>query len=211
MDQQGSGSLSRPGLRLDGGNTYGTRLSTSGSGPGLPGRGFLRGFLGSLLALPKLNGSWVISEEPWFPFKALFSSLRLRAAYGQSQVQPGRPTGCGSTAGRSTRTRRSSRWTWSATPNCGRSAGRSSKAGSTLICSIAGLSLVVTGYRKMQVDAIMRVGLLLSVNGGGNPAHQHRQHPEPGPRAGAGPDGGAVAGASPGIPRSSTTATPTTG
>lgn len=65
------------GLRLDGGSAYGARLTRSGGG------------LFGLLSLPKLNGSWVISEEPWFPFNSVFNSLRLRGAYGQSQVQPG--------------------------------------------------------------------------------------------------------------------------
>jgi TonB-linked SusC/RagA family outer membrane protein len=38
---------------------------------------------------PKVQGSWVISEEPFFPTTSWVSSLRLRAAYGASGVQPG--------------------------------------------------------------------------------------------------------------------------
>jgi TonB-dependent starch-binding outer membrane protein SusC len=38
---------------------------------------------------PKIGASWVISEEPFFPQVSLVSSLRLRAAYGQSGLQPG--------------------------------------------------------------------------------------------------------------------------
>lgn len=40
-------------------------------------------------AYPKAQGSWVISEEPFFPGGLPVSNLRLRAAYGQSGVQPG--------------------------------------------------------------------------------------------------------------------------
>jgi TonB-linked SusC/RagA family outer membrane protein len=36
---------------------------------------------------PKVSGSWVISEEPFFNF-GLINSLRLRAAYGESGQQP---------------------------------------------------------------------------------------------------------------------------
>ncbi len=38
---------------------------------------------------PSASVSWVIGEEPWFPKTDLFSSLRLRAAYGESGRQPG--------------------------------------------------------------------------------------------------------------------------
>ena len=38
---------------------------------------------------PKVQGSWVISEEPFFPTGNWVNSLRLRAAYGASGVQPG--------------------------------------------------------------------------------------------------------------------------
>lgn len=38
---------------------------------------------------PKVQGSWVLSEEPFFPAPSWLSSLRLRAAYGASGVQPG--------------------------------------------------------------------------------------------------------------------------
>jgi len=37
---------------------------------------------------PSVSLSWVIGEEPWFPQTDLFSSLRLRAAYGESGRQP---------------------------------------------------------------------------------------------------------------------------
>lgn len=38
---------------------------------------------------PSASLSWVIGEEPWFPKQDMFSSLRLRAAYGESGRQPG--------------------------------------------------------------------------------------------------------------------------
>ena len=38
---------------------------------------------------PKVGGSWVVSEEPFFPQPAWLNSLRLRVAYGQSGIQPG--------------------------------------------------------------------------------------------------------------------------
>ena len=41
------------------------------------------------VAYPKVGASWVISDEPFFPTVRALSSLRLRAAYGQSGLQPG--------------------------------------------------------------------------------------------------------------------------
>ena len=48
-------------------------------------------FGGSFKAVyyPKIQASWVISEEPFFPTPRWLTSLRLRAAYGASGVQPG--------------------------------------------------------------------------------------------------------------------------
>jgi TonB-linked SusC/RagA family outer membrane protein len=39
---------------------------------------------------PAFSGSWVIREESWFPQVDALSSLRLRAAYGESGQRPGR-------------------------------------------------------------------------------------------------------------------------
>jgi TonB-dependent starch-binding outer membrane protein SusC len=39
---------------------------------------------------PALSASWVIREEPWFPEAEMLSSLRLRAAYGESGQRPDR-------------------------------------------------------------------------------------------------------------------------
>ena len=37
---------------------------------------------------PKVSASWVLHEEGFFPWKAAFNTLRLRAAYGESGRQP---------------------------------------------------------------------------------------------------------------------------
>lgn len=41
------------------------------------------------IAYPKVGASWVISDESFFPKGSVLSSLRLRAAYGLSGLQPG--------------------------------------------------------------------------------------------------------------------------
>jgi TonB-linked SusC/RagA family outer membrane protein len=38
---------------------------------------------------PKVSASWIVSDEDFFPHSSLLNSLRLRAAYGASGVQPG--------------------------------------------------------------------------------------------------------------------------
>lgn len=43
----------------------------------------------SNILYPKLSGSWVISEEPFFPRMNWLNSLRLRAAWGKSGRAPG--------------------------------------------------------------------------------------------------------------------------
>src|SRR5438270_9785853 len=43
----------------------------------------------SNIVYPKLSGSWVISEEPFFPRMGWLSSLRLRAAWGKAGRAPG--------------------------------------------------------------------------------------------------------------------------
>jgi TonB-linked SusC/RagA family outer membrane protein len=62
------------GLRLDGSNAYGgTKLPTFTFPP----------------KFPKLGFSYLLSDEPWFPFKDQVQSLRLRVAYGRAGRQPG--------------------------------------------------------------------------------------------------------------------------
>lgn len=57
------------GLRADGGSAFGQSFKTA--------------------AYPKASMSWLVSQEPWVPRIPGVSSLRLRAAYGASGVQPG--------------------------------------------------------------------------------------------------------------------------
>jgi TonB-dependent SusC/RagA subfamily outer membrane receptor len=57
------------GVRLDGGNTFGSNVK--------------------LAAFPKVSVSYLISDEPFFPLKSLFNTLRLRTTYGHAGVQPG--------------------------------------------------------------------------------------------------------------------------
>ncbi|MEX2283872.1 MAG: SusC/RagA family TonB-linked outer membrane protein [Gemmatimonadota bacterium] len=39
---------------------------------------------------PALSGSWVVRDEPWFPEVAALSTMRIRAAFGESGSRPGR-------------------------------------------------------------------------------------------------------------------------
>ncbi len=48
----------------------------------------LAGARAGIMGLPKMNFSWIASEEPFFPWKGLFTTLRLRTAIGSSGVQP---------------------------------------------------------------------------------------------------------------------------
>lgn len=57
------------GLRVDDNSTFGDDLS--------------------LVAYPKVGGTWVLSDEAFFPDGGAIGSLRLRAAWGQSGTQPG--------------------------------------------------------------------------------------------------------------------------
>lgn len=144
------------GFRLDGGSAYGARLTTSGG----------RGLLGSLLALPKLNGSWVISEEPFFPFKQLFSSFRIRGAYGQAQVQPGPADRLRLYRGSNQSGRELN------LINVGNADLRPERSvefegGFDADLLDGRLGIDFTAYRKTQIDALMPVSLPGSVNGGG--------------------------------------------
>jgi outer membrane receptor protein involved in Fe transport len=141
------------GIRLDGGSAYGARVTRTGGG---------------LLGLPKLNGSWVVSEEPWFPFKGAFSSLRLRGAYGQAQVQPGvtdhlrlytdllDPSGA--------------QLTLTTLGNTKLRPERSTEFEGGFDADVLDnrVSLELTAYRKLQVDALMNMALPGSVDGGGS-------------------------------------------
>ena len=56
------------GLRLDGGSTFGSNAK--------------------LPRFPKVGASWLISDEPFFPFKGVIDVLRLRGAFGAAGVWP---------------------------------------------------------------------------------------------------------------------------
>lgn len=145
------------GLRLDGGSAYGVRLTRSGGGGGLLG----------LLSLPKLNGSWVISEEPWFPFNTLFSSLRIRGAYGQAQVQPGPTDRLRLYTGTSEQP--TSELALTSLGNTALRPERSTEfeGGFDADLLASRVSVELTAYRKLQVDALMAMQVPPSVNGGG--------------------------------------------
>ncbi len=55
-------------VRADGGSTFGSDFNTA--------------------VYPKASLSWLLSEEPWLPRIPTLSSIRIRAAYGSSGVQP---------------------------------------------------------------------------------------------------------------------------
>jgi TonB-dependent SusC/RagA subfamily outer membrane receptor len=143
------------GIRLDGGSAYGTRLTRSGG-------------LGNLLSLPKLNGSWVISEEPFFPFNSLFSSLRLRAAYGQAQVQPGPADRLRLYTGRVSTSGQSLLLTGIGNTELRPERSVEFEGGVDADVLDGKLTVELTAYRKTQIDALMRVALPTSVNGGGD-------------------------------------------
>src|SRR5262249_25118607 len=56
------------GVRVDGSSSFGAGIATA--------------------VYPKVNASWVISEEPFWPRIPGLSGLRLRAALGESGVEP---------------------------------------------------------------------------------------------------------------------------
>jgi TonB-linked SusC/RagA family outer membrane protein len=139
------------GLRLDGGSTFGSHAS--------------------LASFPKVSASYLISDEPFFPFKSLFNTLRLRAAYGHAGVQPG--------PGDHLRLFRStSEWndgqlvpgaTLQTLGNTQLKPERSTELEGGFDADLGGdrVSLGVTGYRKTRVDALMSVPLPPSVYGDG--------------------------------------------
>lgn len=67
-----------PGFRLDGGNASGDRARVSGLPAGLN--------FSSLF--PKVNFSWLASDEPWFPAKGSVSLLQIKGSFGHAGVQP---------------------------------------------------------------------------------------------------------------------------
>jgi TonB-linked SusC/RagA family outer membrane protein len=137
------------GYRLDGGTSFGSHTSLAG--------------------FPKVSASYLISDEPFFPFKSLFNTLRLRAAYGHAGVQPGPGD----------RLRLFSPTTeWNdgllvpgavlqTLGNTKIKPERSTELEGGFDADIGGdrISFGVTGYRKTRVDALMSVPLPPSVYG----------------------------------------------
>ncbi len=139
------------GLRLDGSSAFGTKAN--------------------LPAFPKLGVSWLISEEPFFPFKGFFDALRVRAAYGQAGVWPG-------PADRLRLYRTSRPWyeggtvdvtTLAELGNTKLEPERSTEWEGGFDADVVDnrLSLSFTGYRKMRYDALMDVPVPPSVYGYG--------------------------------------------
>lgn len=145
----------QPGFRLDGGSTSGTRATFNG--------------------FPKLSLSWVASEEKFFPspFRAVFNTLRLRAAYGHAGVQPGlidrlrlynQPIVIGADGD-------------TVRGVVGLQAYGNTKLRPERSTELEGgfdadlfdnrISIAYSGYRRVQRDAIIDVPIAPSVNGGG--------------------------------------------
>lgn len=138
------------GLRLDGGDTYGSQQSLAG--------------------FPKVSLSYLLSDEPFFPFKNSFSTLRVRAAYGQAGVQPGPADRL-----RLYQTRPG----WYEFPtdqteltsvgNVNLKPERSEEFEGGIDADLFGdkITLELTAYSKTRKDALVPVTLPPSVNGGG--------------------------------------------
>jgi TonB-linked SusC/RagA family outer membrane protein len=140
------------GVRFDGGNTFGQHASLAG--------------------FPKVSLSYLLSSEPFFPFKSLFNTLRLRSAYGQAGVQPG--------DGDRLRLYARTRSQLDSQPvditqiqtlgNTDLRPERSEEIEYGFDADVLGdrVTLSVTGYRKTRDDALMIVPLPPSVYGGGS-------------------------------------------
>ncbi|HEU4640831.1 MAG TPA: SusC/RagA family TonB-linked outer membrane protein [Gemmatimonadaceae bacterium] len=137
------------GLRLDGSSSFGNNVK--------------------LPVFPKLGASWLISEEPFFPFKNFFDVFRVRAAYGRAGVWPGPAD--------QLRLYTTARPWWDggledATEirTIGNSQLRPERStemegGFDADMLHDRLSIGVTGYRKIRYDAIMSVPVAPSVYG----------------------------------------------
>lgn len=139
------------GLRFDGSSSFGSNVN--------------------LPAFPKLGVSWLLSEEPFFPFKRFFDALRVRAAYGQAGVWPG-------ASDRLRLYKRVHFWdsdhfvdatSINQLGNTQLEPERSTEIEGGFDADIldSRLSVSLTGYRKTRADALMEVQLPPSVYGGG--------------------------------------------
>jgi TonB-linked SusC/RagA family outer membrane protein len=140
------------GLRLDGGNAFG---------------GGVR-----LVSQPKVSPSWLISDEPWFPFKSVFNTLRLRGAYGRAGVQPGpadRLRLFNSPVVNPVDGQPGSTTTLQTFGNTQLRPERSTEFEGGFDADLFSdrVTLSVTGYRKTRDDALLEVPVPPSVYGGG--------------------------------------------
>jgi hypothetical protein len=140
------------GLRLDGGNTFGEHAKLAG--------------------FPKVSVSYLVSDEPFFPLKNVFNTLRLRAAYGHAGVQPGagdqlRLYGAPLTAPLDSQS--VDIVLLSGLGNSQLKPERSTELEGGFDADIFGdrISLGASGYRKTREDALMRFPLPPSVFGEG--------------------------------------------
>lgn len=141
----------------------------------------LAGSQAGVMGLPKMNFSWIASDESFFPLKRYMNLLRLRAAFGSSGVQPGPAD-------------RARTYTFApgATIEDGAGASFSTSVASAGMLALNGLGntqlrpersveveggfdtdfwndrfhIEFTGYRKVKRDAIIGIPLAYSVGGG---------------------------------------------
>jgi TonB-linked SusC/RagA family outer membrane protein len=151
-----------PGFRLDGGSSYGGRARVNG---------LSKLSFGALF--PKINVSWIASDEPRFPFKGAIDLLRLRAAFGHAGVQPAPADhlrlfsqGSGMLNGQLDPNLAQ----LSTLGNTQLRPERSTELEGGFDLSVLHdrLQLQVTQYNKQRVDAILSVPVATSVRGGGN-------------------------------------------
>jgi TonB-linked SusC/RagA family outer membrane protein len=140
------------GLRFDGGTAYGTRASLAG--------------------FPKVGLSYIISGEPFFPFKSFFDQLRLRVAYGHAGEQPGPADKIRLYSTRTSAFLDSSNVDVITLSSLGNVALRPERSvelegGFDADMLRDRFSLGLTGYRKTREDALMRFPLPPSVYGEG--------------------------------------------
>jgi hypothetical protein len=115
--------------------------------------------------------SYLVSDEPFFPFQGVFSTLRLRAAYGQAGVQPGAgdrlrlyqvsPGYINGTVDQSDLT---------TLGNVDLRPEKSSEFEAGIDADLFGdkFSLELSAYSKTRLDALVPMPLPPSVNGGGS-------------------------------------------
>ena len=132
-----------PGFRLD-------NNGLSGSGAGFSG-------------FPKLNFSWVASDEPLFPLKNVVTQLRLRGAAGSAGVQPG-PTQRLRLVSIDSSSNDGARLTALGNTQLRPERGTEFEGGFDADAWHGRLTVGATSYRKTRVDAIVDIPLALSLS-----------------------------------------------